>query len=852
MNWLHRLLKRGQMEKELDAELRFHFELQVADKMREGLTEAEARRVTRLEFGGMEQTKEDCRESRGTLWLLSIVQDLRFGTRILTRSPKFSIAAILVLALGIGVSTLAFSLYNLIALKSIPVRDPETLVSFQRRSPENIAPGIPYVSIAYYRDHAKTLSAVMATMTAAPLVLEQPGNSVPDEQRITPSFVSSNYFTELGGSAILGRLIDAAHDDASDAAPVAVVSYRLWQTRFGADPSIVGKTIHLGGKPATIVGVASATFANLGTDNPDVWLPLLQHSYFVEGSKPLLDPQFDGLVMMWGRLAPGVSPSVTEQELLSLTNQLRKLYPTLIWDREYLVARPGAHFFSPQDAQPILAPVAVLVLLIFTIACANLGGLLLARGANRQQEIRMRLNLGARRSRVFRQLLTENLLLGIVGSLAALPLSYVVLRLGLTYANAPQWMSALPDWRVFGFTATMGILAALFFGFFPTLQMVRQKKNRTLWHQFVVCAQVGASCVLLILAGLLVRATLHTLYTHPGFGYEQVWSIDPKLSNHGFTPSAAQSYLDQFQNRLRALPGVTSVSLASNPPLVNENVMITGLTIDGHRILIYPNWVGPEFFQTMSIPVLRGRALLPGETHVVVLSESLARKRWPKEDPIGKQWNDGKDIVVGVVGNTRAMEFNNTDATEIYYPASPDVLPGMSILVKTAGKMEVLPSTIKTISSSIDPRLFPTITPLTSGFRKKLEQVEQIATLISMLGSIAIFLAVVGLLGLVTYAVSQRTLELAVRLALGATCPAIVSAVLQRFAWPIAIGLLLGIGTAASLSQLLRRGLYGISGLDPLGYTGALLFLLIILAVAAILPIRQAFQTEIVRALKTE
>jgi predicted permease len=847
MNWFQRLSQSGRMEKELDNELRFHFESQVADKIRAGMSEAEARRTTRLEFGGLDQVKEDCRESRGTLWLASIVQDLRFGMRILARSPGFSFTAILVLALGIGVSTLAFSLYNLIALQSIPVRDPATLVNIERQSPENRAPGVPYVSIAYYRDNAKSLSAVMATMRSTPMALNQ------DEQRINPDFVTANYFTELGASAALGRLFDPGREDSPASSPVAVLSFRLWQRKFSSDPSIIGKTIYLAGKPATVIGVTSQTFANLGAEDPDAWLPLVQHSYFVEGSKSLSDPAFDGMILMWGHLAPGVSPANAEQELLSLTNQLRKLYPAMIWDQERIVITPGAHFFSLEDGAPVLALVALLVLLILAVACANLGGLLMARGVTRRQEIQLRLDLGARRSRVFRQLLTESLLLGFLGSIAALPLSYIALRLALHYANAPAWMSALPDWRVLVFTAAMGLLAALFFGLLPILQMVRRKKKRILWQQFVVCAQVGASCVLLILAGLLVRATLHTIYTDPGFGYEQVLAIDPGLNDHGYTSAKAQSYLDQLQGRLRSVPGVISVSMAQIPPLVNStDVMIQGFHIDGHVIETYPNWVGPEFFQTMSIPLLRGRYMRAGETHVVMLSESLARKRWLTGDPIGKEWGTGKDIVVGIVGNTRAMDLSNSDATEIYYPPSAESLPNMSVLIRTAGAPDGLSPTLKKIAVSIDPRLFPALTPLKAGFIKSIGQVEQIATIISLLGSIAIFLAVVGLLGLVTYAVSQRTKEIAIRLALGASHTEIFSAVLHRFAWPVLIGLVAGVAMTAGLSQILRRGLYGISGLDPISYFGAMTLLIAVLATAALLPIRRAFRIDIASILHSD
>ena len=847
MNWLQRLLRVRRMERQLDSELRFHFETQVADKIRDGLTEAEARRATRLEFGGIEQIKQECRESRGTLWLASILQDLRFGIRILARSPGFSATAIVVLALGIGVNILAFSLYNLIALQLIPVRDPQSLVNFERRSPENIQPGIPWNSIVFYRDNAKTLSAVMATLSGAPLVLDR------DEQRVNPSFVSANYFSELGASAVAGRLFDPSREDSAASPPVVVLSYPFWQSKYSGDPSIVGRTIHLAGKPATVIGVASQSFANLGTASPDAWLPLMQHTYFVDGSKPLNDPKFEGMIVATARLAPGATIPQATEELLALTDRLRKIYPATIWDREYIRVSPGAHFLAfDSHAYPILALVGLLVLLILAVACANLGGLLMARGVSRQHEIQIRLSIGARRLRIFRQLFTESLLLAFAGAIAALVFSCIALRLTLVYANAPAWMSALPDWRVLVFTVAIAFIATLFFGLMPTLQLVKRKSGKALAHQFVICAQVAASCVLLILAGLLVRATLHTIYTDPGFGYEQVLSLDFGLDDHGYTPASARAYLDQLQDRLRAVPGVASVSLAFRPPLVNDGVMITSINVDGHTILIYPNWVGPEFFQTMGIPLLNGRYLRRGDKNAVVLSESLARKRWPHEDAIGKQWKNGKDIVVGVVGNTRAMELNNTDATEIYYPPTDENMPGMFVLIKTAGVPEGLAPAIKSIATSLDSKLFPTITPLKVGFRKSVAQVEQIAAIISLLGSIAIFLAVVGLLGLIGYAVSQRTKEIAIRLALGAGRMEIFSTVLRRFAYPVLIGLIAGVGITAGLSQVLRRMLYGISGLDPFSYVSAITLLVLILAIAALVPIRRAFRIDIARILHSE
>jgi predicted permease len=847
VNWFRRLWQRERMESELDRELRFHMEAQAEEKVRGGMSEEDARRAVRLQFGGVTQLKEECRESRGTAWLEDFIQDLRFGARVLARAPGFSFTAIAVLALGIGVTTLAFSLYNLAALETIPVHDPARIVRIERRSPENVAPDVPYVSIAYYREHATTISAVMAAMQGSPVAIEG------DEKRVEPEFVTANYFSELGGEAAAGRLFDAAHEDSEASNPAMVMSYRLWQQRFGGDPSVVGRTVLVGGKPATMIGVTARNFASLGTDQPDVWLPLTQISYFVEGSRKLSDPKFDGNILLWGRLASGASASQAAEELLGLTNQLRPLYPDVIWNQERILVTPGAHFFTEDGAAPFLALMWGLVLLVLVTACANLGGLLAARGAGRTHEIELRVQLGAGRLRLFRQLLTENLLLGLLGSLAALPLCFVALREALNYTEAPEWMSALPDWRVFTFAAAMGFFSALLFGLLPTLQMVQRKKGRRLWNQFIVCAQVGASCVLMIVAGLLVRATLHMVYAEPGFAYRDVVSIDPELGDHGFTAVAAQQYLDELNASLRNVPGVETAADVLSPPLVNRVVMMTSVKANGRRIsMIYPNWVSAEFFETMRIPLLRGRTMRDGETGVVVISRSLAIARWPDEDPIGKAWNDKGDVVVGVVGDTRAMEMNNSDAKEVYFPVAKDRMAEMSVLVRTSGVSSDVLRKIKSASEGVDSRLRPSITPLRSGYAKTVTEVERVASIVSVLGGLATFLAVVGLLGLVSYAVAQRTKELAIRLALGAGRVEIVAAIARRFAVPVALGVALGVAGTAAISQLIRRALYGVSGVDPASYVGALAVLIAVLGLAAMLPIRRAFRIDIARILHFE
>src|SRR6185437_5923731 len=337
----------------------------------------------------------------------------------------------------------------------------------------------------------------------------------------------------------------------------------------------------------------------------------------------------------------------------TLTNQLRRQHPDAVLDGEYLKSTPGGHLQVMQPQMYLAAAIiAVLPLLILLVACANLGGLMLARAVTRQHEIGIRIAVGAGRWRIFRQLCTESLVLGGLGSLAALGLSWAVVRVALAKFEAPKWLSATPDWRVLLFTVAMTLAATLFFGLMPALQIARQRQQKTLARQVLVGAQIAASCVLLILAALLVRATQHVLFTDPGFGYQQLVSVDPALDHHGYSPAAARAYLNQMQSRLAAVPGVKNVSMVAYPPLGHITAN-SHTEIRGHRVLIYPNFVTPSFFQTMQIPLLAGRTFRPEEKHAVVVSESFAREQWPGKNPLGETVGDGADksTVIGVVGD---------------------------------------------------------------------------------------------------------------------------------------------------------------------------------------------------------
>ena len=837
------MVKRTQMEHEMDDEVRFHIESYAADLVKSGISQKEALRRARIEFGSVESHKDAMRAALGLRWRDEFWIDLRYATRRMWRSPGFTFTAVMVLAVGIGVNTAAFSAFNLIVLKMLPVRDADTLVRLERRSPENATTVISYPTVAFYREHAKTLSAVMATM----------GSRVEwknDVQPINASFVTANYFTELGSQAVCGRLLDSAQDDQPNAAPVVILSFGFWQRRFGANPAIVGRTIHVNKKAATVVGIAPYEFASLGSQYPDVWLPMTQQPYFVEGSKVLRDASA-GSVEMWARLAPGVSSKAAEAELLGLTNVLRKQDPKDVWDHEFIRSDPAGHMVVMQpEIYQAMALVGALTLLILVVACANLGGLMLARGMNREREIGIRVAVGASKYRIFRQLFTESMLLAFLGAVAGLALSCVVLRVVVAQNQIPAWISAIPDWRLCLFSLGIALAAAICFGLVPALQLARQRQRKTIARQVLIGAQMAASCVLLIVAGLLVHAAHHALYSNPGFGYEQVLSIDPQLGGHGYTPTAAQAYLAELESRLRAAPGVKSVSLVKLAPL-GRTIARTSVEIDGHPVDIYPNWVGPEFFKTMDIPLLMGRNLLPNETNAVIVSESLARKQWPGENPLGKKFWD-KDIVVGVVGNARMNALNDGDTVENYQAAQLADMPEMVVVVKAAGAPDNLTPMVKSLVEGLDPKLFPEIRLLKGVFKEHMEGYEQAAMIVSLLGMLAVLLSALGLVGLVAYAISERTKEIAIRIALGAKPAHVLAAILQQFLWPVIIGLFAGLAGSMTLSRFLRIVLFGISNLDPLSYVGGLGILVAIATVAALLPARRALHVDPVNALRCE
>ena len=388
-------------------------------------------------FGNSLRLREEARDAWGWTWLDRLAQDLHYAARVLRKSPGFTCAAVLTLAVGIGVNVAAFGFFNLIFFKPLPVRDPASLVRLQRRAPHAFASYVPYLEVAFMHEYSKTLSAVLAT-TGARFRIDG------EENPLSASFVTANFFSELGAQPERGRLINPAIDAAARAEPVVVLSHSFWHRHFGADPVAIGKTLRLNNKLATIVGVASNDFNNfsgLDLSRADVWLPITRQPYFVDGSKLLTDFSDGDGVDMWGRMQPGITPKVAEAEVRLLLAQLFKQHPAELWENETLHAEPAGdarieHGRSKGDSAPpspwsevypIIALVSAFVLLILGVSCANLGSLLLARSVSREREISIRISVGAGRVRLIRQLFTESLLLAFAGSMAGLILCFITL-----------------------------------------------------------------------------------------------------------------------------------------------------------------------------------------------------------------------------------------------------------------------------------------------------------------------------------------------------------------------------------------------------------------------------------------
>jgi predicted permease len=825
---IYYLLNRSRLEDELAEEMAAHREM--------------AEQGGGMPLGDTLRLREEARDAWGFVWVDHLGQDVRYALRGMRTSPGFTSAAVLVLAIGIGATVAAFSAFNVVALRPLPVRDPDTLVRFQRHSLERSATEVAYPAVAFYREHTRVLTAVLA-MTTSRLSVEGA------DQPPSTFFVTPNFFDELGATAQLGRLFRVGDDDPG-APPAVVVGHGFWVSHFGADPSVVGTSVRLNGKAVTILGVAAREFSAMGSDPPAFWALIEHHSYFVHGSQ--LRTDYANGVRMWGRLGPGVSLQQASDEMTALAAELRRQRPNDIWPDERLVAEPGGY---PQllGVTSVFALGGAMVILILVVACGNLGSLLLARGAARQREMTLRSAIGAGPGRLVRQLFTESLVLAFLGCVAGLAVGSVVVKGMMAWTGAPPWLDPSPDWRVVTFAFGIGLLSSVFFGLTPALHIARQKRPKSVGRTLLIGAQVASSCVLLIVAGLLARAVDRAASIAPGFEYEHVIVINPSLAEHGYTAAQARSYVEDLASRFLGVAGVEDVSITSTPPLSGLKVLMP-LQSDGRPLDVYIHQVDPRYLSTMAIPLMRGRNLAAGDATSIVVSESLARRNWPGRDPLGESIKIGDDLltVAGIAANAQSIALGDPDAVELYRLARQDDFLFMSLVVRTAGPTETLAPLLSATANSLDPNIRPQVQLLKDQYRDTVGGIGSGALAAGVLGAIALAVACLGVMGLVAYSVAQHTKDIGIRLALGARPAHILKSLSGQFMGTVLGGLVAGVLGAAGLAQLLRRQLYGLSTIDPAAYLSAVALFLFAVVLAALWPARRALRVDPLDALRCD
>lgn len=830
---LHYLFNRRRLERELSDEMAAHREMMAEEKSIPGAA-----------FGSQLRLMESSREVWGWYWLDRLFQDVHYGLRVLVRSPGFSLTALLVLALGIGVNLTAF---RLLLLETAPtVRDPDTLVEVDRWFPNGMGTTIAYPVLAFYAQHARSFSAVIGShedSVAYGGTTSTGPTSGPEAERVTIDFVTPAYFTEQSEPISQGRALAPALDEAPDSQLAAVISQRFWDSRLGSAPDAIGRSLRLNGKLVRVVGILRSPRER----RIDLWMALSRQPDIVDGSKLLTDWTSPSLHAS-ARLKPGVSVRTAEAESGALAAAMRAAHPEAIGREERLTLTPfSSNRMHPQEVLAA-AMAATLVILILVVACANLGSLMLARGIARYREIGTRLALGAGRGRVVRQLLTESTLLALIASVVAWLLSAIALQIFLKETGEPIDWSLVLDWRVMAGTLIIALAAALVFGLAPAVRLTGQAPSAGRARSIFLAGQVGASCVLLMISGQLARSFGSLLKLNPGFDYENVLTISPGLHSHGYDDGSARRYFDELRQRLRSVPGVKGDAVTWLRVWGDE---YSAFSDRGRKV--YFNRVGGDFVSALGLHLSRGRNFSGEERDAVLVSESFASWYWPGEDPIGKQLTTpAPATVVGVLAKAPMFDVQDTDSMGVYYPIAPADYRDASLVVRVSEAPQALARTLIGIAASGGSKLRPEYNLLQTTYDSAVAQSRTRADVVGLLGLLATLLAAIGLAGLTGYTVSQRTREIGVRLALGAGRRRVISSVIRPLFLPVAAGMISGMLIARGISTILSNNVPSLRPADPIAYLTALSLFALTISLAISLPARRALRIQPAEALRHE
>jgi len=881
--WLVRfggLMGRRRRDRDLAAELESHLELHIEDNLRYGLTPEEARRQALIKLGGFEQTKEAYRDRRGLPALETLAQDLRYGLRTLRKNPGFAALAVLTLALGIGANTTIFSWINSTLLDPIPgAAGTGDIVSVTRGGTVADPGQFSYPDYVDLRAGNRSFSGLTA-FAFRPLDLTGTGKP----ERVWAAHVAANYFDVFGVRPILGRGFMPAEEQTPGGAPVLVLSYGLWQQRFGADERIIGRTIGLNRHPFTVVGVAPPAFQGTMTGlRTDLWVPIMMQQQLASGADWIHD-RGENQLMMQGRLAPGVSGPQAQQDLNLLMQRLVEQFPDNHLGHNEVQVYPL--WRAPNGANGALYALLSMLMgiagVVLLLACANVANLLLVRAVGRRREIAIRLSIGAGRWRVARQLLVESLLLALLGGGAALLItnwSTGTFSRFLPPSSFPIALQVHPDRRVLLAALIISLLTGLVFGSLPALRasslapyaVLKEDsgsaaggRHKARLTSALVVAQISLSLLLLICACLFIRGFRKAQRFDPGFNPGHVLLASFDLFPAGYTREKGREFERQLLAKVGALPGVRSVTLADAIPLgfvhSTEMVKLEGYVPRLREAMdVRSATVGPDYLRTLEIPLVEGREFTPEDTGdsqpVAIVNQALVGRYWPRQDAIGRRiWAEGHwSTVVGVARNSDCDQLNEKPRPFLYLPLFQNYTSHPIIHVRVAGDpLAFAPRLEKAVHElNADLPLFD-VDSLVSRVQVASTNQRIAGTFVGVFGLLALVLATVGIYGVTAYTTRQRTREIAIRIALGAGRNGILRLVLGEGLRLTLIAVTIGLVLSALATRLLSSQLFGLTATDSLTFAAVAVALCLVALAACYVPAYRATRVEPTAALRYE
>jgi putative ABC transport system permease protein len=809
----------------------------------------------------------------------SLIKDIRYGVRGLLKHPGFTAIVVITLALGIGASTAIFSVVDNVLLRRLPYRNAERIVAIQEVNREGKRGQITSANFLDWRAQNTVFEhlAAIRTTTSNLALADQ-------AERIDLAQSNANFFDVFGVTPQYGRLF-LPQDEQAGHEPVVVVSNTLWQRRFGSDPSLVGRPITLDGRNFTVIGIAPPGFQY--PDKTELWVPPLQLVPELYPGQDVTQTRGMGYLAAIALLKPGVTQQQAAAEMETITARLRQQYPETNNRRFNRVVSLHEHLIG--DTNKVLWLLLGAVTFVLLIGCANVANLLLASGAARQKEMAIRTALGASRWRVMRQLFTESTILALTGGAVGVLIAVWGLAAitKLLPTDFPRLNEIHLDLRILGFTFAASVLTGILFGLVPALQISRTdvqesmretgrgtsaSRRQSRFRQALIVTEVALCVVLLAGAGLLFRSFLRLQSVNPGFVSEQV--LTARLTPSGTNFAAVADY-DRFYTavleKISAIPGVQDAGIINTLPL--DKGPTTGFRVDGRAIETRDKWpmvnfraVSPNYFRTMSIPVVQGRTFTDRDTgnlpSVVIINQQTVRDIFPGENPIGKRITfGGVDQnqqplwveIVGVVASIRSLELREESTAEIYFPATQNFWPAMSLVVRSSVEPESLSRSIRQVVNEMDKSVpVSQVKTMDHVVSESITQPRFNLFLLGLFSTVAMLLSAAGIYGVTAYTVSQRTHELGIRLALGAQVSDVLKMILGQGMVVIGVGLVLGLAAAFALMRLLRSLLFGVGENDPLTFAAITLVLLFVALIACYIPARRATKVDPLEALRYE